>query len=244
MIPLIGITGRAQHGKSTVARLLHEELPGYKVFAFSDALKSFGKAGFAARIPEEQCKEGQQTFVTSKAQLIHAAIGFLHPARELYLSKLGITKEHIDIDWLVWLIKEQHPDYSGLPGGQIIFTSSWRHMWQLIGTDWARGMIHEDFWVTPFIPIDGYHIVSDVRGHGDCPTQEEWNNEAIAVIRLGGLVVRVVDPRKGEVVRPHASEAGIEDKYIAHTIVNDGDLEDLRRKVRNFIDVWIERDGL
>lgn len=243
MIPLIGITGKARHGKDTVARMLQEELPGYKLFAFADALKAFGKAAFAARLPEEQCKEGKQVFMTSKAQLIHAAIGFLHPARDLYLSRLGFDKENIDVEFLIDELIEQHPDFEWIPGGQMTFTSSWRHLWQLIGTDWARRYISDSYWIEPFLPIDGYHIVSDVRCHGELEGAARYI-EAQSIIERGGLVIKVVDPRKSDEVRSHCSEDEIDDAYIAVTIINDGTLDSLNLKVKDFVKTWIEKDGV
>lgn len=239
MVPLIGITGPARHGKDTVGRMLLDKLPYFKRFAFADAFKLFGKAAFAARMPEEQCKEGEQTFVTSKAQLIHAALGYLHEARGMYSAKFTKHCEHVDIDWLIHILKEQHPDFTELPGGQMVFTSSWRHLWQILGTDWARSCIHENYWIDPFLPVS-YAVVTDVRGHGDRTEKELVNNEAIAIIKRGGIVIRVVDPRKqGTAIRAHVSEAGIAEEYITHTIVNGGTLEDLQRSVMDFMYAYL-----
>ena len=244
MVPFIGITGPARHGKDTVGNLIKEEIPAFTLFAFADALKSFVRSGFDAPKDEWEAKEDQQVFTSSRHDLVIGCIGHLYPARHLYVSTdSNVRKNYHDIDTLIEMLRKEFPDFKGDNDG-FTFTASWRHLWQLVGTDWARGTIHEDFWVTPFMPTDGYHIVTDVRGHGDREDFMEQNNEAVAVIERGGIIIRVVDPRKGDMVRHHHSESGIDDVFVSLTIINDGSLEDLRGKVRDFIDTWLVRDGV
>lgn len=235
MVPLIGITGPARHGKDTVGRMLLDKLPYFKRFAFADAFKLFGKKAFTAEFPEETLKEGEQVFLTSRMALIRAAQGFLHEARGMFPTNI----ENLDIDILLGVLEDQHPDYEEQDWGVIRFTSSWRHLWQILGTDWARHYISENYWIDPFLP-ESYAVVTDVRGHGDCTEKELVNNEAIAIIKRGGIVIRVVDPRKqGTAIREHVSESGIAEEYITHTIVNDGTLEDLQRSVMNFMHIHL-----
>lgn len=234
MVPLIGITGPARHGKDTVGRMLLERLPYFKRFAFADAFKLFGKAAFSAQFTEDERKEGEQLFRTSRAQLIRAATGFLHEARGMF----PVEEENADINLLIGILEAQHMDYQFIDG-EISFVSSWRHLWQILGTDWARSCIHENYWIDPFLP-ESYAVVTDVRGHGDRTEKELVNNEAIAIIKRGGIVIRVVDPRKqGTAIRAHVSEAGIAEEYITHTIVNDGTIEDLQRSVVDFMYAYL-----
>ena len=229
MVPLIGITGPARHGKDTVGRMLLEKLPYFKRFAFADAFKLFGKAAFSAKYTEDERKEGEQVFTTSRVQLVRAATGFLHEARGMFPPE-----ENEDIDILIGILEAQYVEYQSIDG-VITFVSSWRHLWQILGTEWGRRGIDENYWIDPFLP-ESYAVVTDVRGHGDRQEKELVNNEAIAIIKRGGIVIRVVDPRKQvTAIREHVSEAGIAEEYITHTIVNDGTLEDLQRSVMDFM---------
>jgi len=98
---------------------------------------------------------------------------------------------------------------------------------QTLGTDWAREMMHQDFWVNLWkidchrtifqkIPI----IVEDVRFH----------NEAKAVREMGGILIRVVRPSlKSEDL--HKSETEQDGIKCDIELVNDGDLDQLTKRL-------------
>ncbi|MFD6636737.1 hypothetical protein ACFWDN_13040 [Micromonospora chalcea] len=95
-----------------------------------------------------------------------------------------------------------------------------RRLLQRLGTDAIRAM-DEDFWVRQLIgqveaetrPV----VVTDVR----------FPNEAAAIERLGGKLVRVVRPNwdSGDL---HVSETAMDDWGTAYEVVNDSTLEHLR----------------
>lgn len=227
MISLIGVTGPAQNGKDTVGKMLMKHMPAAIRFAFADKIKEFLVDFVETTETMEECKEGTQLFMFYRGDVAASMLNVLHAG----LMHYGNEPEDAADMWIDTM-KEHHPNFHEAHDGFITFTSSWRKLFQLTGTDWGRQKINESFWIEPFLP-DSDTIVTDVRGHGD--SEEHRNIEAQAVINRGGLVIRVVDPRKGAVVRDHASEAGIEEQYINYTIVNEGSLKDLEDSVRDFL---------
>ncbi|AHK11891.1 deoxynucleoside-5-monophosphate kinase [Vibrio phage CHOED] len=231
MISLIGITGLARSGKDTVGGMLLSHMPAATRFAFADKIKEFLEDALEYGESAESNKEGSVLFMTTRADIETAMLNVLHKGMMMYDVDVADM-----VDEYVHILKAYHGICFELQDGRILFTSSWRKLYQLTGTEFGRQKINERFWIDPWLP-DENAVVTDVRGHGD--TQEHRNVEALSIIQKGGLVIQVVDPRKGHVVRGHASEAGIEGNLICHTIVNDGTLEDLEAKVCDFIYVYI-----
>jgi hypothetical protein len=108
-----------------------------------------------------------------------------------------------------------------------------RQMMQLLGTDFFRDQVSQDFWIDHFKkwyaardssrPV----VVTDVR----------FQNEVDVIKALGGTVVRIIRPRGGigRHTRPdaHITERGVGSlQGVDATIENDGSLEELYGKVR------------
>lgn len=227
MVSLIGITGPARHGKDTVGDMLLQHMPAAVKFAFADKIKEFLGDFVETTQTMEENKEGTQLFMLYRGDVEASMLNVLHAG----LMHYGNEPEDAADMWIDTM-REHHPNFHEAHDGFISFTSSWRKLFQLTGTDWGRQKINEQFWIEPFLP-DSNTIVTDVRGHGD--SKEHRNIEAQAILKRGGLVIRVIDPRKGSVVRDHASEAGIEEQFINHTLLNDGSLEYLDGKVGDFL---------
>lgn len=232
MISLIGITGPAQHGKDTVGAMLKEiAMPTSQRFAFADKMKDFIHEAFKAPLGPEEAKESIQLFEVNSDVLCYAIEENLWEALKHY----DITPTRATSMLLNTLIKE-HKDVSIVHDSLILKGMSWRKLYQVVGTQWGRQKISEAFWITPWLPSENT-IVTDVRGHGD--SVEHHDIEATSIIDKGGIIIKVVDPRKGQVVRNHASESGIHEQYIQHTIVNDGTLDDLRSKVTDLVYLYL-----
>lgn len=228
MISLVGITGPARHGKDTVGNMIMKHMPASTRFAFADKIKSFLVACMDAGESMLENKEGELCFLTSREDVQTAMMNELH----LACMEYGVESA----DSFIRVLRAFHPSFHELSDGRIVFVSSWRKLFQMTGTDWGRQEVNEAFWIDPYLPHSDA-VVTDVRGHGD--TKEHRNIEATSIIDKGGVVIRVVDPRKGSIVRDHASEAGIEEQFITHTILNDGSLEELEDKVNNFIYTYL-----
>jgi hypothetical protein len=98
-----------------------------------------------------------------------------------------------------------------------------RLLMQLIGTEWAREQIADDFWVrlmryrveqSPNTPF----VIDDCR----------FPNEAEAIEELGGQIIRIDRPGAG-IGEGHASEAFIKHLRFTGILVNDGSIHDLQR---------------
>ena len=109
-----------------------------------------------------------------------------------------------------------------------------RQMMQLVGTDFFRDKVRQDFWIDhfkrwyaardPSRPV----VVTDVR----------FQNEVDVIKALGGVVVRVTRPHDEQdgrhtMLDTHITEQGVaEVQGVDFTIVNGGSLEELQGKVK------------
>lgn len=97
-----------------------------------------------------------------------------------------------------------------------------RYAMQTLGTEWARNLLSNSFWVDTLIgAIQGHErvVVSDVR----------FPNEADAIRKAGGKIIKIRRP--GASVDGHASEALIESINADAIIMNDEGIEQLRKRV-------------
>ena len=109
-----------------------------------------------------------------------------------------------------------------------------RMIMQLLGTEGGRVAIHPNIWVNTL--IDKYKsgmrwFISDCR----------FPNEADAVKAKGGLVIRIERPNQittADGKHMHPSETSL-DNYegFDHVFINDGSIEDLVKKVEE----WLEK---
>lgn len=102
-----------------------------------------------------------------------------------------------------------------------------RQFAQTLGTEWGRELINPALWV--LLAMERYRkhcasgstapfVIADMR----------FDNEAKAILALGGTVLRIVRPGI-DAVNAHVSEAGVRDDLISYTLVNDGTLEQFLR---------------
>jgi hypothetical protein len=129
---------------------------------------------------------------------------FAGPLKDM-LRAFGLTEAHIEGD-----LKEAPCD---LLGGRTP-----RYAMQTLGTEWGRDLIHPSLWTGAWMArARGGLVVTD-----DC----RFENEAEAVRRLGGMIIRVARPSLGNVVH-HASESGQSRIQSDRYIVNGGTPADL-----------------
>lgn len=123
-----------------------------------------------------------------------------------------------------------------------------RRLLQLLGTELCRECIDYDYWVKRWkekVDQDISNgkeviIVDDIR----------FDNEAEAVKEMGGIVIEVIRPEPRSLFKipnpftlffntTHASESGVDAKYIDTFIINDLPLEDYRLQVKEIINEWL-----
>ncbi len=103
-----------------------------------------------------------------------------------------------------------------------------RELLQRCGTEAGRKVLGADVWVNAvFADWDGSTpvVVTDVR----------FPNEAEAIVKRGGIVLRVerpgVGPRTDDWGNVHPSETALDDWDFDRVIANDGSLDDLHGRV-------------
>jgi hypothetical protein len=143
-------------------------------------------------------------------------------------------------DWFVW-------DYKTIAGGTLteptfsvdpkLRSMTARELLQKLGTEAIRNGLHDNAWVNALM-ID-YVGMYDIDT--DRTTYPKWiitdcrfHNEAFAVRDRGGIIVRV--NRTGVFpINSHISETAIDKYDFDYVINNDGDIEELRTKVKDLL---------
>lgn len=251
---LIGISGKIGSGKDTVATIiqyltLEKEVfsltnrniladmsyngyvaskSRYRVKKFAGKLKQI--ASLLTGIPVEKFEDqefkkeylGEEwNFYTvsliMNGQLMQQSGRFVH--KEDAEASIGIMKHSFAKMKIEYVIGEQRMTV--------------RQLLQELGTEAMRKGLHENVWVNALMadyrPIKlsqydpSYWLVTDTR----------FPNEAKAITERGGILLRIERP--GTSTGDHPSETALDDYPFEHVIVNDGDLNDLINKVRNFL---------
>lgn len=100
------------------------------------------------------------------------------------------------------------------------FGKSIRYMMQSIGTEWGRGMISDDIWVSlakeNILTLKNRHagvVVSDVR----------FPNEANMIRDMGGFIIKITRDTDHYLngIAGHQSEAGIPDSKVDYVVENN-----------------------
>lgn len=201
---IIGITGYARSGKTTVAKVLADEFD-YTVRHIASPLRSMVRA---------------------------------------LLYRTGMSWEDIP-DWLTGSKKEDVIPFFGVTG---------RHLQVTLGTEWGRKLVGPNIWVDLWRvgvqPLD--KVLND---------SVRFKSEEQAIRELGGIVIRVMRPGVGPTVFKYgkfgsAAYRLTRLKWFIHpseradlisadyTIINDGIVEDLRKKVSAIMNIECTRRGV
>lgn len=229
---IIGINGFKRSGKGETGNAIEALLLGVHQLGFADKLKVFAARSLGyTDLSDAEC------------------IALMDDAKEAWAMDVHRYQQE-DLNGLA--------DPTRLaPGWSCRYpVKRWtvRQLLQYMGTE-ARTVFGEDFWVDQALPTrdecmrfgqigpnnpsswqDFFDHRCDklLRGmHGEHKTlvftDERFPNEAQRIIDLGGFNIEVVRP--GVESDGHASELVLPRDLIKHTIINDGTLTDLRRKV-------------
>jgi len=117
-------------------------------------------------------------------------------------------------------------EYNGYEASKHLFPE-FRGILQRLGTEVGRKLLGDNIWVDATLAslepgID--YVVTDAR----------FANEAQAILKEGGLMVRVKREGTGP-VNDHLSETALDDWDFDHIIINDGTIEDLNDKIDRLI---------
>lgn len=100
-----------------------------------------------------------------------------------------------------------------------------RHIMQTLGTEWGRQLIHCNIWIKAMAArCKSATIISDVR----------FDNEA-KFIRERGVLLHIEG--RGGIDGVHSSELGIEFKNGDLIVVNDGNLDQFHKRIKNVLGI-------
>ncbi len=148
--------------------------------------------------------------------------------RESFADPLKVITAYLaDEDVALYHDQQAKEEYSELLG------MTRRKALQLLGTEGVRNTLGADFWARRLMWVwtkcgRPNLVVADCR----------FDNEAEAIRAHGGKILRIVRPDNDADsigVPGHASEQGIRDDLVDHTIYNDGSLDLLRLRCNHFI---------
>ena len=115
-----------------------------------------------------------------------------------------------------------------------------RDFLQKLGTEAIRDSLHENTWVNAtmvdYTPVQVQWADGPLGGYKDGPmpnwiiTDTRFPNEAEAIKKAGGIVVRINRPGV-QPINPHPSETSLDDWNFDAVINNDGDVSDIVHKV-------------
>ncbi len=127
--------------------------------------------------------------------------------------------EQVGADPIFHLYNDKTAPIRQLPG-----QPTGRHLLQSLGTEWGRGLISPDLWVTLWIrsyertPRAGQIVlVDDVR----------FPCEAQAIHAAGGQMWKITRPGADTSACGHSSEGGLEDWDFDAELINDASVEGL-----------------
>lgn len=103
-----------------------------------------------------------------------------------------------------------------------------RYAMQTMGTEWGRGMLSDSLWIDTCLHRSSNYdrvVISDVR----------FDNEAEAVKKAGGYIIKTTRPGVEIQGSSHASEAGISEELVDFFIDNDACLDSLYRQIENIM---------
>lgn len=107
-----------------------------------------------------------------------------------------------------------------------------RYALQTLGTEWGRLLVAPALWTDAFRRRAGAHervVCTDVRFH----------SEATLIHDMGGVMVRINDPRKSQIPDEHASESMVPELDVDHEISNAGTVAELHAKIRHTFREWL-----
>jgi len=114
-----------------------------------------------------------------------------------------------------------------------------REFLQRLGTEAMRDGLHTNVWCNAlFADYNPGYTISPLDVDNQAPdnwiiTDMRFPNEMEAVVKKGGITIRVVRP--GTVVGEHPSETALDKTTFDYEIINDGTMEELVKKVREIL---------
>jgi dephospho-CoA kinase len=111
-----------------------------------------------------------------------------------------------------------------------------RYLYQTLGTEWGRNLVHPDLWVR-VLAREHALVERQACVHGVVITDVRMPNEA-AWVRERGTLVHITR-QDAPAVRAHESEQGVEVLEGDVVLPNDGTIDELYRRLDDLVaEVW------
>lgn len=219
MKKLIGVCGAIGAGKGEVSARI-AKLLNIPDVAFATPLKEIVHSAKCQLNPSRANKETPQQ--------IELFYGDVFKIVNRYFGNNGHDFCIAATNRLFDILSASLPAIPGQPGRSVVFTASYRQMYQLVGTDWGRNTIRPDVWLK-LRPDEC--VVNDVRAFADAP---EPQAEPLSIIEDEGIIIRVRRAEAEEVDKSngHASEFPVDSELVEIEIDNNGTLDDLDKVVK------------
>lgn len=108
-----------------------------------------------------------------------------------------------------------------------------RELMQTLGTEWGRGMVHEDLWAKV-----AKSRIEWLMSHGKSVVVDDMRfpNELEAIEELGGYTVEINRPSADALNLSHSSEGQLDGQCVFN-LKNDGSLEALHGQVETLVTI-------
>lgn len=207
---IIAISGKAQSGKDTICKMIQYCISIYNVD--KTRAKYFGIDDYTKRLHKYDLDWCSGTYIHRFADALKRAVAGILKCDPIFLEDIDFKNSNID-----WL------NCNGNIKGNITVRQLLQDLGSVVResfgkTFWAQCLIHE---------IDGgtFNIIPDLRYKVELETLENF--------KMSLLTIRVNRP--GVQLMDHSSETELDDyKGWDYVIENDGTLEDLLYKVKDF----------
>ena len=251
-INLIGISGKKQQGKDSVAKIIKY---------LCSALDKRYNLPFN---PESSYTNTTDWFVTRYALKLKMMVAILIGCKVEDLEKEEFKSSFLSDEWNTYTIdvfvngkkmfSKMFPTYNEatsffeyekliretptvkLHATIVTNRLTVRKLLAMMGTDFMREKIHPD------VHINSLFVDYKVNEYGNYPrwiiADVRFPNEVEAIRKRGGVVIRVENPRVTPEDDEPLSETALDDFPFVEKIINDGTIEDLVEKVKIIIDKY------
>jgi len=238
---IIGISGKIGSGKDTVAKIITELQPDkyWSIKKFAGKLKDVATLLTGIHQSKFEDQEFKQTNLGPEWD-VKSEYRDRTPPRPMtvreFLQKLGTDAMRMGLHentWVNALMREYEPAYKGKAHDLKDWSELYIHKSCVsCGKEYSgykRQYLCKECIENDSIQLYPNWIITDVR----------FPNEFDAVKAKGGLVIRVNRPGHGTsmvaLANAHPSETALDGHDFDHVIENDGNLEDLKKKVQFFL---------
>lgn len=142
---------------------------------------------------------------------------FAHPLKHVCATVFGLSRAEMNDPALKEKVLERWPHQSPRELMQLVGTDLFRQRWPEV---WIRA------WENLIGPPDQPVVCTDCR----------FLNEAGAVHRMGGTIIRIVNPRI-EAGDTHQSEMEMDRISADYVVLNDGNILDLQNQIEELLDL-------